>query len=143
MGSPVKVADELAEAAKETAKLASRSMAKQIEHWAQLGRAVEQLARSSDVMAFKAHLADLSSAEKRVEARAALQRLVKALADETDRDAARTLISETGGPVYEAMPGQPDRVSQVQPDGHRIQGHFIGEEFVADEPAPKPPARSR
>ena len=37
MGSPVKVGDELAEAAKETAKLANRSMAKQIEHWPRSG----------------------------------------------------------------------------------------------------------
>ena len=37
MGSPVKVADELAEAARETAELANRSMAKQIEHWRGLG----------------------------------------------------------------------------------------------------------
>ena len=91
MGSPVKVADELAEAAKETAELANRSMAKQIEHWARLGRAVEQLVKTSDVMVFKAHLADPLDADRTSEARSALERLVKALVERTDRDAARAL----------------------------------------------------
>lgn len=137
MGSPVKVADELAEAAKETAQLANRSMAKQIEHWARLGRAVEQLVRTSDVMAFKAHLADPADEEKITEARAALERLVNALAERTDRDAARALISNTGKPVYEAVPGRTDRVAQVWPDGRKVVGRFDGNEFVADGPSSK------
>jgi len=143
MGSPVKVADELANAARETAELANRSMAKQIEHWARLGRAVEQLVKTSDVMAFKAHLADPSDADKVADARAALERLVKALVERTDRDAARTLISETGKPVYEAVPGRPDRVAQVWPDGRKIAGRFVGSEFVADAPTAKQASPSR
>lgn len=143
MGSPVKVADELAQAAKETAELANRSMAKQIEHWARLGRAVEQLVKNSDVMAFKAHLADPSDGEKVLKARAALERLVKALVEQTDRDAARILILETGKPVYEAVLGQPDRVAQVWPDGRKIVGHFVGNEFVAEQPSPKQASPAR
>ena len=143
MGSPVKVADELAEAAKETAELANRSMAKQIEHWARLGRAVEQLVKTSDVMAFKAHLADPADEDKIAEAGAALERLVNALVERTDRDAARALISKTGKPVYEAVPGRPDRVAQVWPDGRKCIGHFDGDEFVADEPSAKQTSPSR
>lgn len=143
MGSPVKVGDDLAAAAKETAELANRSMAKQIEHWARLGRAVEQLVKTSDVMAFKAHLADPADEGKIAEARAALERLVIALVEQTDRDAARALISETGKPVYEAVPGRPDRVARVWPNGRKIVGHFDGDEFVADEPLAKQATRSR
>jgi len=138
MGSPVKIADELVEAAKETAAVANRSMAKQIEHWARLGRAVEQLLNTSDVMALKAQLADPSDGEKVREARAALERLVEALCDRVDRNAARRLIFETGKPVYEAAPGLPDRVSQVWPDGRRVLGRFVGREFVAQRPSGKP-----
>ena len=139
----LEVADELAQAAKETAELANRSMAKQIEHWARLGRAVEQLVKTSDVMAFKAHLADPSDADKVSKARAALERLMKALVEQTDRDAARTLISETSKPVYEAVPAQPDRVAQVWPDGRKIVGHFVDSEFVADPPSPKQASPAR
>ena len=137
IGSPVKVADELAAAAKEAAKLANRSMAKQIEHWAQLGCAVEQLVKNSDVTAFKAHLADPSDTGNIAQARASLERLVQSLVDRTGRDAARTSISETREPVYEAVPGRADRVAQVWPDGHRIVGRLVGQEFVADEPSVK------
>lgn len=143
MGTPVKVADELAEAAKAMAELANRSMAKQIEHWARLGRAVERLVKTSDVMAFKAHLADPSDPDKVSAARAALDRLVKALTEGTDRDAARALILGTGEPVYEAVPGRRDRVAQVWPDGRKVMGRFVGSDFVADELSPKQASPSR
>lgn len=143
MGTPVKVGDELLKAARETAALANRSIARQIEHWARLGRAVEELAKTSDVMAFKAQLLDPSDREKVVEARAALERLMQALADRTDRDAARRLIFETGKPVYEAVPGRADRLTQVWPDGRRVLGCFVGQEFVADEPSAKRASRLR
>lgn len=137
MASPVKVGDELAEAARETAELANRSIAKQIEHWARIGRAVEKLIKTDDVLALKAHLAHPSDADKLREARAALVRLTEALVERTDRDAARALIFSTGGPVYEAVPSRPDRVAQVWPDGRKLIGRFEGEEFVAEEPSRK------
>ncbi len=143
MGTPVKVADELIEAARETAVLASRSIAKQIEHWARIGRAVEQLAKTSDVMAFKAQLVDPPDRERVVEARAALERLVHALTDQMERDAARRLIFETGKPVYEAVPGRAGRVSQVWPDGRRVLGRFVGREFVAEGASTKRASRLR
>lgn len=143
MGTPVKVADELIEAARGTAALANRSIAKQIEHWAKLGRAVEELAKTSDVMTFKAQLADPSDGEKLAEARAALERLVQALADRMDRDAARKLIFETGKPVYDAVPGDEGRLRQVWPDGRRVLGRFVGQEFVAEEPSGKRASRLR
>jgi hypothetical protein len=142
MGTPVKLADELIEAARETAVLASRSIAKQIEHWARIGRAVEQLAKTSDLMAFKARLADPPDKEKVVEARAALERLVQSLAERMERDAARKLVFETGMPVYEAVPGRADRVSQLWPDGRRVLGRFVGQAFVAEEPSGKRASRS-
>lgn len=143
MGSPVKVADELVKAAKEMAPLANRSIAKQIEHWARLGRAVEQLAKTTDVMAFKAQLADPQDATKVVHARDALKRLVEALADRMDRGAARRLILETGEPVYEAVPGRLDLVSQVWPDGRRVLGRLVDQEFVAEELRGKKASRLR
>ena len=139
----MKVGDELLEEARRTAAVANRSIAKQIEHWARLGRAVEQLVKTEDVMAFKAQIADPTDSAKVVEARAALERLVQALADRTDRDAARRLILETGKPVYEAVPARPDRVVQVWPDGRRIRGRVVEGEFVAEKRAGKKGSRFR
>jgi len=80
---------------------------------------------------------------KVAEARAALERLVQALADRTDRDAARRLILETGKPVYEAVPARPDLVVQVWPDGRRIRGRVVEGEFVAEKRAGKKGSRFR
>lgn len=136
MGTPVKVGDELVDTAREMAELSHRSIAKQIEHWAFLGRAVERLVKTSDVTAFKAHLSDPEDAEKRSEARAALQRLVQALVETTDREVARTLISETNQPVFEAASDK-GRVTQVWPDGRRVVGRMVHGTFVAEEPSRK------
>jgi hypothetical protein len=41
MGAPIKISDELVEAAKQAAAKRFRSVPKQIEHWAYLGRQLE------------------------------------------------------------------------------------------------------
>ncbi len=130
MGLPVKISDKLVEAAREVAAKANRSVTKQIEHWAEIGRAVEHLAALPDIVAIKSHLDDPSDAQD-AEARAALERLVGALADYSDRSSAQKLIF-TGKPVYGAVPGRADRVMQVWPDGRRVAGRFVGDEFVVD-----------
>jgi hypothetical protein len=143
MGSPVKVADELIEEAKRTAALANRSIAKQIEHWARIGRAVELLATTDDVMSIKAQLADPGDSARTAAARAALERLVRALADRTDREAARKRIFSTGKPVYEAVPSRPDLVSEVRPDGGKKRGRLVEGNFVADTGKRRKARRSR
>jgi len=134
MGVPVKVSDELVEAAREVAELANRSMTKQIEHWAQLGRAVEHLAPMADLMTLKAAQVGPPDAEKTREAQAALRRLVTALAETSDRAAALKVIRNTDKPVYGAVPGREDRVMQVWPDERRVVGRIVDQEFVPDEP---------
>jgi hypothetical protein len=134
MGVPVKVSDELVEAAREVAGQANRSMTKQIEHWAELGRAVEHLAPMPDLTALKAG----RDPGKTAEARAALRRLAIALADTEDRAAALRVIRSTAKPTFGAVPGRDDRVRQVWPDGREVIGRIIDQEFVADEPGPEP-----
>ncbi len=134
MGIPVKVSSELIEEAKQVAKLANRSVTKQIEHWAELGRAVEHLAPMSDLVALKARHEDQADARKNAQAHAVLERLAVALADDRDRSAALKLIHDTGMPVYGAVPGREDRILQVWPDGRRVVGRIVNQEFVTDEP---------
>lgn len=138
MSIPVKVSDELARAAKQVAQRANRSVTKQIEHWAELGRALEQLAPLRDLMAFKASVTNPSDAKANAEARAALSRLVVALAGVTDRSPALKRIRNTGKPVYGAAPGREDRVMQVWPDDRGVVGRLVGRKFVADAPSDAP-----
>ncbi len=136
MEVPVKISDELVEAAREVAELANRSMTKQIEHWAQLGRAVEHLAPMPDLMALKAG----RDAGKTAEAQAALRRLATGLADTEDRAAALKVIRSPGKPTFGAVHGRADRVRQVWPDGREVVGRIVDQKFVADEPGTEPAA---
>ena len=53
MGQPVKISDELILDARLTAEVADRSIAGQIEFWAQLGRAIEPLLEGSRALALR------------------------------------------------------------------------------------------
>lgn len=132
MSRPVKVSDELLAAARTTAEKANRSVTKQIEHWAELGRAIEALVALPDQFVLKDAAIDPEPARERAEVRAALGRLVAALAANPDRAVALARIRSTHSPVYGAAPGSTDRVVQVWPDGRRVTGRFVGNEFVAD-----------
>jgi len=138
MSIPVKVSDELARAAKQVAQRANRSVTKQIEHWAELGRALEHLVPLPDLMAFKTSVGNGSDTTANAEARTALTRLVAALARDTDRGPALKLIRSTGEPVYGAVPGRKDRVMQVWPDGRGRVGRLVAREFVVDAPSVRP-----
>src|SRR5438094_10448698 len=53
MGQPVKISDDLLLDARLTADIAKRSIAGQIEFWAQLGRAIEPLLEGSRALALR------------------------------------------------------------------------------------------
>ncbi len=91
-------------------------------------------------MALKASHPDSPDAEKTAEAHRALKRLAMALAGQNDRTAALKVIHSTGKPVYGAAPGREDRVQQVWPDGLRVVGRIVDQEFIADEPLTAPSA---
>lgn len=132
MPLPVKVSDALLAAARATAAKANRSAAGQIEHWAELGRAIEALVTLPDQLVLKDAAIDPAPARGDANVRAVLGRLVTALAENPDRAPALTRIRDTGAPVYGAAPGRTDRVVQVWPDGRKVTGRFVGREFVAD-----------
>jgi hypothetical protein len=127
----VKISTGLLEAARSTAEVANRSVTKQIEHWAELGRAVETLLPLPDLASLKGPVADPGNAQKNKAAREALSRLAAALESGTDRHAALAMIRGTGKPVYEADPRDASRVVQVHQDGTRVTGRFVGTAFVA------------
>jgi ParD-like antitoxin of type II bacterial toxin-antitoxin system len=135
MAIPVKVSDDLLAAARATAEKANRSVTKQIEYWAELGRAIETLVTPPDQFVLRDAATDRGHGRETAAVRAVLGRLVTALAERSERAPALARIRGTGKPVYGAAPGSTDRVVQVWPDGRKVTGRFIGEEFV---PGSKP-----
>ena len=53
MGQPIKISDDLALAARDEADVCERSIASQVEHWARIGRAVEQVLGHGQLVALK------------------------------------------------------------------------------------------
>jgi hypothetical protein len=118
MGQPVKISDELILDARLTAEIAERSIAGQIEFWAQLGRAIEPLLEGSRALALRraGAVVPLSECLASVDSAAGRQRVVQYL--------------ESGPfPHYQAAPGSPGLVIRVDGDGARTLGRFVGREF--------------
>jgi hypothetical protein len=122
MSQPVKLSDELVLDARLTAEVAERSIAGQIEYWAQLGRAVEPLLegcralalrRAGAVRPLSACLAEVDSAEGR-------QRVA-------------SFLESRPFPHFEPVPGSPGVLVRIDEDGTRTSGRFVGREFRAAE----------
>lgn len=126
MGMPVKLSDDIVNAAREAAAVDDRSIAGQIEHWARLGRAAEAVLATSEVRELKQAG---SQAPARVTDRQVLERL-SAVAASADRASVLAKIRAGHGPLYEAAAGEPGVVVQVLPDGRRIKGRFVQRRFV-------------
>ncbi len=124
MSQPVEISDELILDARRTAELAERSIAGQIEFWAQLGRAIEPLLEGARALALRRAGAavPLSECLASVDSVAGRRRVVDYL--------------ESGPfPHYQPIPGSPGLVLRVDVDGTRTQGRFVGREF---QPVPCP-----
>jgi hypothetical protein len=122
MAQPVKISDELLLDARLTAKIAERSIAGQIEFWAQLGRAIEPLLEGSRALALRQAGAVVPLSE---------------LLASVDSNAGRKRVAEYLGsrpfPHYEPAPDAPGLLVRVEADGTRTVGRFIDREFQAVE----------
>lgn len=120
MGQPVKISDELLLDARLTAEIAERSIAGQIEYWAQLGRVVDQLLEGSRALALR---------------RAGAVRPLSECLASVDSDEGRRRFVEylksRPFPHYEPAPNSPGLLVRIEEDGTRTVGKFVGREFRA------------
>ena len=120
MSQPVKISDELIRDARLTAEVARRSIAGQIEFWAQLGRAIEPLLEGSRALALQRAGATVPLSER--------------LASVDSAEGRRRVLEylESGPfPHYQPVPGSPGLVVRVDVEGTRTLGRFVGREFQA------------
>ncbi len=118
MSQPVKLSDELVLDARLTSKLAERSIAGQIEYWAQLGRAIEPLLQGAQALALRRAGTDKSLSE-------CFQSIDF---DEGRRRVAEYLESQPF-PHYEPAPDRPGMLVRILGDGTRVVGRFVNREF--------------
>jgi hypothetical protein len=121
MPQPVKLTDELVLEARIISKLADRSIAGQIEHWAQLGRAVEPLLRGDQVLALK-----------KAGAARALSEAISEVDSELGRTRVRDYLGRQPFPHFESS-GEPGLLVKIDEDGTRTTGRFVNRAFVTSE----------
>lgn len=117
MGQPVKLSDSLVLDARLTGEVAERSIAGQIEFWAQLGRAVESLLRVENVLALKkrGQAVPLSECLKTVNTPAGKARLER-------------VLSARPFPHFEPA-AEAGLLVRIDEDGTRTTGRFVNREF--------------
>jgi hypothetical protein len=120
MSQPVKLSDELVLDARLTAEIAERSIAGQIEFWAQLGRAIEPLLHGSRALALR-----------RAGSAVPLWERLASVGSAEGRRRVFEYLDSRPFPHYEPAPGAPGLLMRVAEDGTRTLGRFVGREFQA------------
>jgi hypothetical protein len=118
MSQPVKLSDELVLDARLTAKAADRSIAGQIEFWAQLGRAIEPLLEGSRALALRraGNAVPLSECFATIDTPEGRKRVAEYLASQPF-------------PHYEPAKDAPGLLIRIDEDGTRTVGRFVGRQF--------------
>src|SRR4051812_3833173 len=120
MSQPVKISDELMLDARRTAEVAERSIAGQIEFWAQLGRAIDPLLEGSRALALR-----------RAGAGAPLFECLASVGSAVGRRRVGGFSGAGPFPRHEPVPGSPGLIVRVEADGTRTLGRYVGREFQA------------
>jgi len=118
MSQPVKLSDDLVLDARLISRTAERSIAGQIEFWAQLGRAIEPLLDGAQVMALR---------------RAGAVRPLSACLESVDSSEGRRRVAEYLAdrpfPHYEPASDTPGMLVRIDADGTRTVGRFVNRQF--------------
>jgi hypothetical protein len=120
MGQPVKLSDSLVLDARLAGEASERSIAGQIEFWASLGRALELLMQTENLLRLK----------RRGEVRPLSACLESVDSDEGRRRTAAYLENRPY-PHFEAAPDRPGLIVKIDADGSRTVGRFVNRRFVA------------
>lgn len=119
MSQPVKLSDELVLEARTVGEIAERSIARQVEYWACLGKALEPLLRG-----------DRAFALKQSGAAQPLSELISSVDSEAGRERVHTYLESQPFPHFEPCPDTKGMLIKIDEDGRRTRGRFVNREFV-------------
>jgi hypothetical protein len=123
MSQPVKLSDVLVLDARLTGRVSERSIAGQIEYWANLGRAIEPLLQGSQALALSSNAATrpLSACLESVDSPEGRRRVAKHLKAQPY-------------PHYELASDAPGLLIRIEADGTRTLGRFVNRQFQKAKP---------
>lgn len=118
MGQPVKLSDELILDARLVAQSSERSIAGQIEYWAQLGRAIEPLLQGAQALALR-----------RAGAARPLSQLLGSVDSDEGRARVANYLKTQPFPHYRASPKGRGLLLRTDADGTCTEGRFVSGQF--------------
>lgn len=119
MPQPVKISDALLLEARIAGETMNRSMAGQIEFWAQLGRSIERLMNGKNIH----RLRSAAPAPK-------LSEIMATINKPAGRARLQAVLDAKPFPHFRAVPGDRTLMERIDEDGTRTPGRFIQREFV-------------
>jgi hypothetical protein len=120
MGQPVKLSDNLVLDARLVGEASERSIAGQIEFWAQLGRAMESILRNETALRLK-----------RRGAAAPLSACLDSVDSPAGRERVQATLAAGPYPHFEPAPDRAGFVVKIDADGTRTVGRFVARRFRA------------
>ena len=123
MSRPVRLSDVLVLDARLTGEIAERSIAGQIEYWANLGRAIEPLLQGDQALA----LCKMAAARP-------LSECLTSVDTPKGRSRLANYLDTLPFPHYEPAPNKPGFLVRIEEDGKRTVGRFINRRFQAAAP---------
>lgn len=126
--NPLRLDAELVRQAKATALIYKRTIPRQIEYWAEIGRAVESMLTQEQLLAVREGLAKLV-----LDAKDSGPISPEAVFDELERqrEDGTLAASVTNATVrYQASEAHPGRLERIEADGNRTVGLFQDGRFV-------------
>lgn len=136
--TPVRIDDELLQAARREGQLAHRSVPEQLELWARIGRLISGKLSAEQLAEFVAGIATFSLERKH--ARPVPSAQAFALLERQRRSGALTRGVSEARARYQASPTHPGLLERITPDGEVRLGTFRNGAFVEQRPAERDPA---
>jgi hypothetical protein len=131
MSQPVKLSDALVLDARLAGEVCARSIAGQVEYWAQVGRSVELLLEGGQVLALR---------------RSGSTQSLSALLDSVDSPVGRGRVAawlqSQPFPHYQPYPDIPGLLVRIDADGSRTAGRFVKRQFIPVGSTSKAPTKA-
>jgi hypothetical protein len=123
MSQPVKLSDVLVLDARLIGEVAERSIAGQIEYWANLGRAIDPLLQGTQALAL------CKKASERP-----LSECLNTVDTPEGKDRVRKYLETQPYPHYEPAKGAPGLLIRIEANGKRTMGRFVNRIFQPAKP---------